>query len=249
MRIMSIGSGSTGNSFFLELGGKKILIDLGLNCKTIVNALKPLGVGPADIDAVFITHTHSDHTSALDVIKKKLCCPYYMSELSYAKLFLPGTTVMVPGKSVQLSEELTVRAESTSHDCPGSLCYRFDTPNESFGYATDLGHISDEIQEMLAGVGTLVLECNHDVQMLKDGPYPVLLKQRILSDAGHLSNDACAAAAADFAKAGTKNIFLAHLSKENNTPQKAYEAVSRAVSGCNVRLTVLNPSGNPAEIL
>lgn len=249
MRIMSIGSGSSGNCFFLEMEGTRILIDLGLNTKTIVNALSAIGITPADIDAVFITHTHSDHTSAIDVMKKRLSCPYYMSELSYAKLVLPGTITLAPGRSVMISGRITVTAQETSHDCPGSMCYRFDSENESFGYATDLGHVSDEIRSLMTGVKTLVLECNHDVQMLRDGPYPFILKRRILSEAGHLSNDACAEAASQFVEAGTENIYLAHLSRENNLPEIAYRTVADAVDTGKARLTVLNPFGNKAEIL
>lgn len=249
MQIMSIGSGSSGNCFYLETGGSRLLIDLGLNTKTIVNALSSIGITPADIDGVFITHTHSDHTSAIPVMRKRLHCPYYMSELSNARLFLPGTVVVTPGRPFRISDTVTVTAAETSHDCPGSLCYRFDTDTESIGYATDLGHVSEEIKDMLRGCSALVLECNHDVQMLRDGPYPFILKRRILSDAGHLSNDACASAAAEFASSGTKSIYLAHLSRENNTPSKAYSAVSQALDLNRVNLTVLNPFGNSPETL
>ena len=249
MRIKCIGSGSSGNSFFLEIGGKRFLIDLGLNAKAIVNGLKEADVSLCDLDGVFITHTHSDHTSAVKVIKKRLSCPYYMSELSYATLFLPGTVVITPGVPLLLSGGITVTAQSTSHDCPGSLCYRFDSGEGSFGFATDLGYVSEDIRSMLQGVDYLVLECNHDLQMLKEGPYPYPLKRRILSDAGHLSNIACANAAAEFAKNGTKSIYLAHLSRENNTPQKAFETVAGEVDPQRTKLTVLNPFGNPAENL
>lgn len=247
MRIKCIGSGSGGNSFFLETEGKRFLIDLGLNTKAIVNGLNEVGVVLSELDGVFITHTHSDHTSALPVIKKRLKCPYYMSELSYSKLFLPGTTVLTPGVPLSLSESVFVTAQRTSHDCPGSMCFRFDSAEGSFGFATDLGFLSDEISELMQGVDALVLECNHDVQMLKEGPYPFPLKRRILSDGGHLSNDDCAKAAAGFASSGTGRIFLAHLSQENNTPAKALEAVTRAVDGRHVKLSVLSPGGNPPE--
>ena len=172
-----------------------------------------------------------------------------MSELSNAKLFLPGTVIMTPGRAARINDRLTVTAAETSHDCPGSLCYRFDSGSESFGYMTDLGHVSEEIRSLMTGAETLVLECNHDVQMLRDGPYPFILKRRILSEAGHLSNDACAKAASGFAADGTRNIYLAHLSRENNTPSKAYDAVSREVDTERVRLTVLNPFGNAPETL
>lgn len=247
MLIKSIGSGSGGNSFFLEIGGKRFLIDLGLNTKAITNGLKDVNLEPSQLDAVFITHTHSDHVSALPVMKKRLTCPYYMSELSHSKLFLPNTVVLTPGVPATVAGAVRVTAQTTSHDCPGSLCFRFDCGEESFGYATDLGHMSEEIFSLMLGVKAIVIESNHDTEMLKNGPYPFVLKRRILSESGHLSNDDCCKVLSALVAAGTEHVYLAHLSRENNTPDRALETVCSALDMGRVHLTVLSPFGNPPE--
>lgn len=242
MKIMAIGSGSSGNCTYLEINGKRLLVDLGLNTKAISCALSKIDVSLSDIDAVIITHTHSDHVSALPVCKKKLCCSFFMSTLSDSKLCVENTVVIPCDRAVAVTEGIQITAFETSHDCPGSLGFRLDYNGGSFGYATDLGFVPDKIRNVLKGCDAVVLECNHDEQMLRDGPYPFLLKRRILSNEGHLSNDACAKTARFLAENGTKSIFLAHLSKENNTPGKAFRTVSSVLDGMDVHLGVLSPT-------
>ena len=143
IRVLSVGSGSSGNCFFLEINGKKLLIDLGLPAKTIRNALKTVDCEFGDIDAVLITHTHSDHIRGREVSRKYLRCPLYASELSCAGLF-PFAPVPIPvGRAFELMDGINVTAFETSHDCPGSIGFRFDYEGGAFGYATDLGCMTD----------------------------------------------------------------------------------------------------------
>lgn len=239
IRLMSIGSGSSGNCTYIEINGKKILIDLGLNAKRISAALSGIGIGFQDIDAVFITHTHNDHVSALPVCRKRLECPVYMTEISYITLHTDGVGILTAGESYELLGGIKVTVFDTSHDCPGSVGFRFDAGGSSLGYATDLGYVSDEILNVLTGAETVVLEANHDVTLLKKGPYPYYLKKRILSNNGHLSNDICAETARYLAHNGTKTIFLAHLSRENNTPSIAHDTVKKALEGTDTKLVIL----------
>lgn len=239
IRVLSVGSGSSGNCFYLEINGKRLLIDLGLPARTIRNALKTVDCGFGDIDAVLITHTHSDHIRGLAVSRKYLNCPIYASELSCAGMFAFGPVPIPVGRPFEVTDGITVTAFETSHDCPGSIGFRFDYEGGSFGYATDLGCVTGRIREMLTGCRSIVLESNHDTEMLKKGPYPFILKRRILSENGHLSNESCAEAAEYFARNGTENIFLAHLSRENNDPETALKTVGDALKYHAVTVRVL----------
>ena len=241
VRMLSIGSGSGGNCFYLEIQGKRIMIDLGLSARTISTGLRSMGTRLEELDAVLITHTHADHIRGLPVCSKKITCPLFMSEISGAKLFPYSPRILPPERPVEITDGIRVTAFDTLHDCPGSIGFRIDYPGGSFGYATDLGCVTERIREILKGVNSLVLEANHDVEMLRNGPYPYVLKRRVLSESGHLSNDACAEAAAFFAGNGTERIFLAHLSRENNTPGIAAETVNRALGDLRVELRTLPP--------
>lgn len=249
MLLYPIASGSSGNCFYLELEGSRILLDLGIRYKHLCCALEKVGATTETIDAVLITHTHSDHVAGLPVTLKHVHCPIYLSVLSNAKLTVPDAVTLYHGRPVEIAPGILLTPFETSHDCPGSMGFRIDGVTESFGYATDLGVMTKEIRDFLTGVRYLVLESNHDEAMLKSGPYPFELKRRILSDRGHLSNRASGEAAAYFADHGTEAIFLAHLSQENNLPNLARETVSAALQGKNVRLEVLRPFENDCCLL
>ena len=239
-RIVSLYSGSGGNSAFVRVGDHAILIDAGKSARALCRALTDIGESIENISAIFITHEHTDHVSALEVIAKKHAIPIHITEQSaerfderctpncFSRLFVHGIDFC------EKVGDMTVRSFRTPHDSRMSVGYRiefFDGERQrAIGYATDIGYITDDIRNNLTGCEAVVLESNHDVDMLMSGPYPRDLKLRVASRRGHLSNCECAEFALELAKSGTKAFLLAHLSKENNEPCLALDEVRGAVA-------------------
>ena len=252
--IHTLASGSEGNAALVCAGDVHILVDAGISARRIETALRSLNRLPQALSAVFITHTHSDHTAGLRVLLKHTGAPVFASPAVCAALLrqIPGSASLLrplcPGDA-QSFGSLTVTAFATSHDTPGSMDYRFDCGGASAGILTDTGCVTPEAEAALAGVELLLLESNHDVQWLQSGPYPYPLKRRILGDRGHLSNDAAAEFACRMADRGTRQFVLVHLSRENNTPVRALDTVGYALR-CGgfegVRLTAA-PRGECSE--
>ena len=241
--LHTIASGSEGNCALLSAGDTHLLLDAGISCRRIAAALDELGLAPADVTAVLITHDHSDHICGLDTMSRRWRTPVYASpaaarQLAYRIAGVSPLLHEVPCGAPFAIGDFTVTAFPTSHDGHGGVDYRFDCGGASAGALTDTGYVTDEARQTLSCVELLVLESNHDVERLRWGPYPYPLKRRILSDLGHLSNDAAAEFAAQLARSGTRQIVLAHLSKENNTPQLALEAVCMALTGMGVAVEV-----------
>ena len=243
IRLIPVASGSSGNCMFLHIDEYRLLIDLGVTAKALFSALGANSVTPEDIDAVLITHTHSDHIKGLEVCMKKLRAPLYMSSTSKNTLLLEDAGVLRYSVQEEIVPGLKVTAFPTSHDCPGSVGFLIETQDTRFGYVTDLGVMTDSIQNLLAGCDCIVIESNHDEEMLRYGRYPFPLKRRILSDSGHLSNDACAQAIAWFIERGTMHFLLAHLSRENNRPALALECAVKASAGTGAQIDVLPVAG------
>ncbi|MBQ8074524.1 MAG: MBL fold metallo-hydrolase [Oscillospiraceae bacterium] len=239
LRILPIASGSTGNCMLVDVDGRKIMIDLGVPVKTLLKTLSDNAYSCRDVDAVLITHTHSDHVKGLDVCMKQIDAPIYMSSTSKGTLMMEQAIALLYGEKSEILQGLWVTAIRTSHDCPGSIGFRIETEDTCLGYITDLGVIPESTMELLFGSQCIVIESNHDVEMLRYGKYPFFLKKRILSEKGHLSNDACSEAIARFAERGTKNFLLAHLSRENNRPDLALDCARKATAGMNVQIEVL----------
>ena len=239
MKILPIASGSTGNSMLLCLDGRTILIDLGVSASMLRGTLAANGYTFESIDAVLITHTHSDHVKGLEVCMKRIDAPIFMSSTTKDTLMLERAKELLYSVKTEILPGVWVTAIRTSHDCPGSAGFKIETENSSFGYLTDLGCIPESTMETLSGTECIVIESNHDEEMLRFGRYPAYLKKRILSDDGHLSNETCAGAIARFADGGTKTFFLAHLSRENNRSELALASALKATAGMNVRIEVL----------
>ncbi len=239
LRILPVASGSTGNCMLLEIDGRHLVIDLGVSASMLRSAMSANGLAWEDVDAVLITHTHSDHVRGLGVCMKRIHAPIFMSHTSKNTLMLENATALNYSARTEILPDLWVTAIPTSHDCPGSIGFLIETANTRFGYLTDLGVIPEGVTELFSGCDCIVLESNHDEEMLRYGPYPAYLKRRILSEHGHLSNEACAEALAQFAETGTGCFFLAHLSQENNRPSLALESARKATAGRNVELEVL----------
>ena len=233
-KVCTLASGSSGNALLASCGNTHILVDAGISVRRINAALKALGLSMDDISALLITHSHSDHVSALTTLLKHYTFPIFSS---YGTAFdlrnrfsgiAPLLQPFAAGDSFPIGA-FSVRSFPTSHDAGDSVCYRLDSPDGAAGVLTDTGYVTEEAAEALQGVSLLVLESNHDVETLKSGPYPYYLKQRILGSAGHLSNDDAAHFAVIAAKSGAKDVLLAHLSRENNTPAMALHTVRRAL--------------------
>ena len=240
MRVCIFASGSGGNCLLVSDGNTNILIDAGISARRVENALAMAGLAADDIGGVFVTHEHSDHVKGLPQLVKKHGTPIFVPRTVAARMLgampaLEESVSIIPvGESFPFGN-IVISAFHTMHDTDESVGYVIEGDG-SFGIATDTGCINEEITSALAGVGTVVIESNHDVQMLRDGPYPVYLKKRMLSDNGHLSNDDCARFARRLAESGTRQIILGHLSRENNRPAIALETVGAALEGLPVSL-------------
>ena len=226
-KISAMFSGSRGNSTYVSSGSSSLLVDVGVSAKQIVSGLEARMLDPLKLGGIFITHSHTDHISGLRVLLKKYNIPVYASKETLGALIL-ADAFNAESKYYDIEDkpelfmDIGVEFFRTSHDCPGSGGYVFTFANgEKAAVCTDLGYVSDTVRSAITGVKTVVIESNHDVGMLQNGIYPFATKQRILSDEGHLSNVACANELPELVKNGTSNIILAHLSRDNNTPDLA----------------------------
>lgn len=237
--VHTLASGSSGNALVLSCGGVHLLVDAGISCRRVTAGLRTLELEPADLSAVLITHTHADHISGLQTLLKRTDAPVYATGSTGR-----GLVCRVTGLAGRLKElecccptflgEVAVTAFSTSHDAPGACGFRFDTPDGGIGLLTDTGYVTDAAAEILPGVSLAILEANHDEESLLSGPYPYYLKRRILGDEGHLCNSDAARFAVTLAQQGAAEIVLAHLSRENNTPAMALQAVETALSAAGL---------------
>lgn len=241
--LHTLASGSEGNSLLVSADGTHLLVDAGISARRIKQSLALLDLTPDDLSAILITHEHTDHTAGLATLLKHHAVPLYASggTAFYLRSRLPGLDdhlrLVSPG-SVFAVGPAQVTVFATSHDAGEGVDYRIDCGGESVGILTDTGFVPEPAAAALTGVDLLVLESNHDVDWLLSGPYPYPLKQRILGRRGHLSNEDAAAFARRMAECGTRCIVLAHLSRENNTPQRALAVMETALSGLDVTVEV-----------
>lgn len=230
----TLASGSEGNAALYVSGRQRILIDAGKNTRYLSDCLRQLALSAADLTHILITHSHGDHVSALPVLLKHTRATLVCSHETFTAIAerLPmGVPVLLftPGEGFSLGE-VPVKTFATSHDAPGSCGYVLGAGREQAAVCTDLGTMNGEQFESIRGSRVVLLECNHDAELVKNGPYPYPLKARILSDQGHLSNKFAAKVAARLCQSGTATLLLAHLSAENNTPRLALEAVREALA-------------------
>ena len=243
MRLVVFASGSTGNCALVQGAGRSVLIDAGISAKRIRLALEAEGIEPKSLDGIFITHEHADHISGLTVLCKRCPIPVFAPETVADALrrTLPEAAPYV--RTLRQEQPLslgcmTVTPFPTPHDTPESAGYRLEADGTTLTVATDTGCITDAMLRYFAGADMALIEANHDIAMLRNGPYPAYLKRRILSDKGHLSNAECTWLAAVLAQRGTGQVVIGHISKHNNIPGLARRTIARALEGTGAQLYV-----------
>lgn len=250
MKLVPLFSSSSGNCTYIGSAAGGILIDSGVSAKRIALALRDNGVDPGRIGAVFVTHEHTDHITGLRVFCERGHIPVFATAGTLRALRQAGALTaniqasVMPKGGVEVNGIL-VQSFRTSHDCAEPCGFTCEAGNgEKFAVATDTGFLTEETCAALLGSDTVLIESNHEVTMVQNGPYPYFLKRRILSDAGHLSNSACSEFLPKLLQSGTGRFILAHLSRENNTPDLAYATaraafdIAGAKAGVDYELTV-----------
>lgn len=233
MRLCSIASGSSGNCIYVGSDDTHILVDAGISGKRIESGLNEIGLTTSDLNGILITHEHSDHIAAIGVISRKYGIPLYATKGTFEGIVATkgmgniDTELFNVIKGDQFFDinDLHIKSINVSHDANEPCAYRINHDNKSVGVCTDLGKYDESIVEGFLGVQGLLIEANHDVNMLQVGRYPYYLKQRILGDKGHLSNENCGRLLCRLLNDDLKGIYLGHLSQENNLAELAYEAV------------------------
>lgn len=239
MEVHILASGSTGNAVYIEMGNRRFLIDAGISCRRIERGLADIGVKVSDLHGLLITHEHSDHIKGLDVLVRKHEVPVYARSATWEKIScrkkLPGKCCRDLGDSLDMGK-VKVETFSTSHDAADPVGFCFYYQNHKFVLATDTGKVTPALREAVSYADVLVLESNHDVQMVKEGDYPHFLKQRILGELGHLSNQQAGELLAELPHKQGMQVFLAHLSQNNNYPGLAERTVRDILEsrGCAV---------------
>ncbi|MDE5908105.1 MAG: MBL fold metallo-hydrolase [Lachnospiraceae bacterium] len=233
MRICSIASGSSGNCIYVGSDTTHLLVDVGISGKRTEAGLKELDLSMRDIDGIFITHEHADHIAGLGVLGRKYGVPIYATKGTIEAIKNTASVGVIPEDlflPVRADEKIIIKdlvcnPMKISHDAAEPVAYRISHGKKKVGIITDLGTYNDYTVESLRGMDALLLEANHDVNMLQVGPYPYYLKQRILGDRGHLSNERAGQLLCSLLHDKLQAVMLGHLSKENNLPELAYEAV------------------------
>lgn len=239
MKLMSIASGSSGNCVYVGSETTSVLVDAGVSRKRISEGLSSADMEFQDIDAIIITHEHIDHTRALGVISRSCGIPMYatadtcsaiahMPELGSFDCSLLHP--ISPDVDFEIGD-INIKAHSIWHDAADPVCYTLQADGKKVSIATDMGGFDDYIVHNLLDSDALLVEANHDVRMLQAGPYPYQLKQRILGDRGHLSNESSGKLIYSLLNDHIKAIILGHLSHENNYPALAYETVKTELMG------------------
>lgn len=245
INIIPIGSGSTGNSIYIELDDKKLLVDMGMGYRKIRDALLKHQRNIKDIQAIFVTHGHYDHIKAKQAITNNTNCDIFTNETVYYHLCDLKTKINILNFDVAyFIDELKITMFKVGHDYHDTGGFVFEYHNQKVGYVTDCGKLTDKIYNYLKGSDVIIIESNHDIDMLKNGPYPYDLKKRILSSLGHLSNEECAYNINKLYNDGTKNFLLAHLSRENNRKDIALAASLKALNNKEANIYVCPVEGD-----
>ncbi len=240
----SFASGSSGNCYYVGKQDEGVLVDVGISAKQILNLLAENDIPLSQIKAILITHDHIDHVLGLENLTKLSSIPIYAHSDCLQGIAEGKSTKKVDSQLFREVEPLqpfevcgiTIEAFPVMHDGRGAVGYHFDYEGRTLTIATDIGMLDKVVKEQIRRADNLVIEANYDVEMLEKGPYPYILKQRIASPFGHLSNEESARFVAEIYHAGMKNIMLCHLSENNNTPERAMQCLYQQFQKKRVRL-------------
>jgi phosphoribosyl 1,2-cyclic phosphodiesterase len=245
LKLTPLFSSSKGNCTYIETDTTSLLVDIGISCKRLVTKLAELNINPETIEAILITHEHSDHVKGIKVFASKYKIPVYATEKTWdylkTSISLPEnqTRIFVPNYCFNIGN-IKVHPFNIPHDAVDPCGFSFYCTNEKVTVATDLGCINEYLISNMIQSNSILIESNHDINMLKTGPYPWALKQRIIGNRGHLSNVTSAQLIEILVKNGTKNFILGHLSEENNFPELAKETVCSHLKINNINISELN---------
>lgn len=241
LEFCSLASGSRGNSQYIGNSKSALLVDAGMSGKYIENALKSIDRDFDKIKALLVTHEHSDHISGIGVLMRRYKLPLYVNEKTWMGMkdkigkIDEEKVIIIKNEEAFAIDDIVVNSYSISHDANDPIGYTFEYNNKKIALATDLGYAPDQVIEAIQDTDLLFIESNHDIQMLKAGKYPYFLKRRVLSMEGHLSNEEAGRVAKEVIRFGrAKQILLAHLSKENNFPELAFETVKNVLMDGNI---------------
>ena len=237
MKVYILGSGSKGNSTLIVGNNKKILIDVGFSYPKMKMLLEGFGVNPSEIDTILITHDHSDHIGGLSQFLKKNSIKVCANEVLAGQLLriVNEDDILIVENEFDI-DDFHIESFKTSHDAVGSVGYIITEGDKTVVYVTDTGYINNRNLKKLVNKDLYIFESNHDVEMLMNGPYPYILKQRVLSDKGHLSNELSGTYLKELIGDKTKKIVLAHLSEINNTPEVALKTVKEIVDNKDIEI-------------
>jgi len=242
LRFCSLASGSSGNCQYIETDKVRMLIDAGLSGKKIQNALLEIGVDPSTIDCVLVTHEHKDHVNGVGILSRRFDLPIYANENTWMNM--QGDIGEIKEKNIKTFttekvfeiEDVAIQPFKISHDASEPVAYCFFYKGNKISILTDTGCVSEEVKSNIKNSNLLMIESNHDTEMLKMGKYPWFLKKRILGEYGHLSNDDAGNLLTEVLSCNNEQVLLAHLSKENNFPELAYQTVANILNekGINI---------------
>jgi len=240
MLFSPLCSGSSGNASYLEAGGVRLLVDAGVTAKRIKELMEMIDVSPESLSAILITHEHTDHVSGVGVLSRKYDIPVFAAAECWENM--PSSVGEIAPKNMRVFEpdrdfylrQLCVHPFSTPHDAAHAVGYTFVHDGKKLSIMTDIGHVSSGMLDAVAQSDLILLEANHDVDMLKAGSYPYPLKMRILSSRGHLCNEDAGLVLQKLHDRGVKNAILGHLSQENNTPELALVTVQSVLESAGL---------------
>lgn len=254
MKFISFGSGSSGNCYLLSSGDDALLIDVGVGIRKLKKYFADYGINIGTIHNILLTHDHADHIKSVGSMSGTYHIPVWATDLVHTGVkrnwMVKKKIEPILAKTIEKNNKVQigsfeVMAFNVPHDSSDNVGYKIVADGEVFTIITDCGHITEEMGPIISDTDYLVIEANHDVEMVKNGPYPLVLQSRILGPNGHLSNKACGEALAEFASSRLKHVWLCHLSEKNNNPAMAYDTIVDILSsnGINVgkdfELTVL----------